>query len=365
MSDDAPGLGGQGDDLAPMISSVQTRVIADARGAYLTGNFKALIKQMDDQQRITFRKGVIRFVIDTLHTDILQAAQSRNPDLFAYLSEVDQWLADTTEANQRQINERSRTPGSISAHIPLEAGLRLISLAIVTESPYDFADCAARGLDTAMALPFVRGQVIWSLVKEWYHEAAWCILCSAKLPPHPQISPDRITSLFADAERWYRLRSLGLLIYSLNDEHRESFRRVMLCEALRLITAVPVQVWPDGILPIIEQVRRWHADPEMLTIEAHYEVVNRIESFPETSTSYKALQALVGTFAPTINYDEDEIDLPHVVHLPRLAWETHAITARRSRREKQIVRQTVLDWQIEAAWAILHDTPIPPLELTP
>jgi hypothetical protein len=47
------------DDNAPMISGRGTKVIADARGAYLAGNLSALIKHLDETQQLQFRQVVL------------------------------------------------------------------------------------------------------------------------------------------------------------------------------------------------------------------------------------------------------------------------------------------------------------------
>src|SRR5688572_259845 len=58
-------------DNSPMISSVLTRVIADARGAYLAGNLKALWDHMNPGQQLRFRQELTRqalYFVDQLIT---------------------------------------------------------------------------------------------------------------------------------------------------------------------------------------------------------------------------------------------------------------------------------------------------------
>ena len=62
MSDDLSPMLSQGaHDNAPMISGRGTKIIADARGAYLAGNAAALIERLDERQQQAFRLAVIAF----------------------------------------------------------------------------------------------------------------------------------------------------------------------------------------------------------------------------------------------------------------------------------------------------------------
>jgi hypothetical protein len=56
---DEPMLPRPTDDNAPMISGRGTKVIADARGAYLAGNLRALVEQMDVPQLMAMRLALI------------------------------------------------------------------------------------------------------------------------------------------------------------------------------------------------------------------------------------------------------------------------------------------------------------------
>jgi hypothetical protein len=58
-SGDEPRLGGHPADNAPMISSVQTRVLAALRGAYLAGNLDALLDAMTEPQQRRYHQAVI------------------------------------------------------------------------------------------------------------------------------------------------------------------------------------------------------------------------------------------------------------------------------------------------------------------
>lgn len=66
-SGDEPMLSQSADDNAPMISRRGTKIIADARGAYLAGNFDALIKMLDEAETRYFNLGCLERLTDLAH----------------------------------------------------------------------------------------------------------------------------------------------------------------------------------------------------------------------------------------------------------------------------------------------------------
>jgi hypothetical protein len=94
---DEPQLGGRSDDNAPMIGSVQTRVIVSARGAYTVGNLDALVGLMDEDQQTLFKQTIIeeyfdrieRRVVDGINADGLQI-----PELLPAFIMARDWIYD-------------------------------------------------------------------------------------------------------------------------------------------------------------------------------------------------------------------------------------------------------------------------------
>lgn len=90
-----------GDDNAPMISSVETRAIADLRGAYLAGNLRALIERMDEAQQFRFRQAMVKLGL-WLHDQAVFRRESDPPpsepffDVFYDL--IEQWSQQPSEA---------------------------------------------------------------------------------------------------------------------------------------------------------------------------------------------------------------------------------------------------------------------------
>src|SRR5688572_25152191 len=102
---DEPQLGGQDHDNAPMISGRGTKIIADARGAYLAGSFDGLFGAMTAEQQLIFRQAVIRQMRNLMYAEIEQAAVQQ-PFLAEALSEIDDWLCAPTPENQQRIEVR-------------------------------------------------------------------------------------------------------------------------------------------------------------------------------------------------------------------------------------------------------------------
>src|SRR5687768_9152199 len=65
---DEPMLPQPADDNAPMISGRGTKIIADARGAYLAGNLRALISHLNEMQQLRFRQAFVRQAIWAIET---------------------------------------------------------------------------------------------------------------------------------------------------------------------------------------------------------------------------------------------------------------------------------------------------------
>jgi hypothetical protein len=74
---DEPMLPQPTDDNAPMISGRGTKVIADARGAYLAGNLIALIDQMDNTEWRQFKRTVLSEMFRAI--DRWFAVEANNP----------------------------------------------------------------------------------------------------------------------------------------------------------------------------------------------------------------------------------------------------------------------------------------------
>src|SRR5688500_8594422 len=96
-SSDEPQIGGQATDNSPMISSVVTKVIADARGAYLAGNLGALWDRMNEDQRRVFQRGLVRQAL--WYAERLLPPDTEHQVQRACLDAVQRWLEDGSAAS--------------------------------------------------------------------------------------------------------------------------------------------------------------------------------------------------------------------------------------------------------------------------
>jgi hypothetical protein len=183
--DDSPALGGQADDDAPMISSVQTRVIADARGAYLAGNLDALIGRLSPAQQLAFRQAVVRQCIHTLEQRLVPDLEN-DQDAYKGLHFARRWLDDPDSVNVEQAKIAALgeiIDGGVRYHDYHEVFLEPIFLIAAD----DLSQAARHAIHavTTVALWAPRGegaQEIIEAARRWQVEAAWAILRDQPIP---------------------------------------------------------------------------------------------------------------------------------------------------------------------------------------
>src|SRR5438045_5218435 len=95
MSDNAPMLSQSDQDNAPMISGRGTKIIADARGAYLAGNLHGIVQHFNEDQAHTFRRALMRQGIALAES--LLRYENGMPELPA-LEQLRQWAASDIPA---------------------------------------------------------------------------------------------------------------------------------------------------------------------------------------------------------------------------------------------------------------------------
>jgi hypothetical protein len=95
-------------DNAPMISGRGTKIIADARGAYLAGNMYALFDLMNEEQRCQFNRGCLKHLIDLAYREIVaHGITDREQRVF------DAFYAGFQDSADNDIRELLRTEGYV------------------------------------------------------------------------------------------------------------------------------------------------------------------------------------------------------------------------------------------------------------
>jgi hypothetical protein len=179
-------------DNAPMISSVQTRAIADARGAYLAGNLRALADKMDADQQMRFRQALMRQGIAIAES--LFRYEAGMPEVPA-LEVLRDWAEHGTPFEPPDTFDLLGTdPDAIYAaphtYLSLQAQITLMLPRVVTEP--DLVEAAAWALAAIdlrrMSMYRTRGPRDDAMIerltvaKQWQIDAAWAIVQRRDVP---------------------------------------------------------------------------------------------------------------------------------------------------------------------------------------
>src|SRR5688572_29087597 len=228
--DDSPALGGRSDDNAPMISSVLTRVIVSARGAYTVGNLDALVGHMSAEQRLAYKRAIIRQILGVFKAEIAERA-STSPALHDLLSDMDRWLDEPTDDHAAALSQRINT---LEANIPLDFGLQKLAYAVSYQPP-DFPRYVRGIIAESGSIPALHTEVLTALVADWQLEAAWAVLRGTAIPPEPKIDSVTLENLLGDAHWCYEKRLLNLLARQFSLAQWMQFHRAILHQALWLV----------------------------------------------------------------------------------------------------------------------------------
>src|SRR5688572_29488015 len=98
---DEPMLPQPGDDNAPMISGRGTKVIADARGAYLAGNLEALIDAMTEDQQQRFRLAIWSEAFNILRA-LLRIRKLDDPSMHPSLAVLERFTRNPADPDTYQ-----------------------------------------------------------------------------------------------------------------------------------------------------------------------------------------------------------------------------------------------------------------------
>jgi hypothetical protein len=367
-SGDEPRLGGTGEDDAPMISSVQTRVIADARGAYLAGNFRALIKLLNDDQRRAFGAALVTQAL--WHVDRLVESGYAS-DRHA-IAEIRSWLADLEPvsaeryANLAQFFVLDGTETHLISQLAMYAQ-RFISYYVVLHDEVIGARFAGTIAAAVSDLEHFHTVGSWdradthrasrravSAARRWQAEAIRALLQNRELPALEGFISE-------DAQGEYRSHNLPALIERMTAQQRSRFKRALLMQLASSLTARDVDAdLAEGWQTLISALNAWVAaqsSAETVIISAQ-QVIQTIERrlwdsrlpVPTEPRPYRIMR--IAQDVKKMMTDGDDLE--------RIA-EGIAITL----LEQGWSGRSPNWWQIESAWAILHDDPIPPLEIAP
>lgn len=177
MSDNSPQLGGQDTDDTPMISSVQTRIIVSARGAYQARNLDALIAHLSEPQTAEFRRALIRQSIALLEPRLPPSDQTWGEYMGIHTAR--QWLDNPAAVDLK------RAVAAAQMDI-LDGNVRYFDYSEVMHYPIfaidapDLAKAAQWVRYIAKGLGLVGGV---DSAHQWQLDAAWALITDHPLPP--------------------------------------------------------------------------------------------------------------------------------------------------------------------------------------
>lgn len=202
VTDDEPMLPQPSGDNAPMISGRGTKIIADARGAYIVGNLRALIGQMTEMQQLQLRQTIVRQLLmlsERVFNPLIESDWLTTSEAYYYVRAlVEQWLVlPNTDAIIHGVIERQEAlydeADNFGGDWPLSLAIacaRMITaplIEVVASSSLTVGELAQ--FEQAPTTPTENFSVVKTARRamyRWQLDAAWSILQGRQPPPFPE-----------------------------------------------------------------------------------------------------------------------------------------------------------------------------------
>jgi hypothetical protein len=181
----SPMLSQPADDNAPMISGRGTKVIADARGAYIVRDLRGLLWRMDDRQILRFREAFVRQAVGYAERQI---DFSEHPNERDSLALIHAWLDQPTG-----LETHFFAPDSLEDHLSRYAARFRFHQATSQHAYYALRVIHALTIRTVglaawqpvFIAPPNATRTHQQIAHRWQIEAAWAILQGKQPPPIP------------------------------------------------------------------------------------------------------------------------------------------------------------------------------------
>jgi hypothetical protein len=361
--DDSPSLGGHSpDDNAPMISSVLTHAIADARGAYLAGNLDALIGHMSTEQRIRFRQLLLEMALyflegvpdderdEPYRSRALDAAQ-------AYLAAATPEAASAAVQAARRVHHVGEGPWHDPQYV-----LDDFSLGIVHILDSTLLASAYTVRRTSIAAHFTNsltGAALYSIFKQRQIEAAWHLLQRREHSLARPVMQAEIDAALADAALLYRDHHLLPLSRLMSVAQQMRFKQAVVHQALDSAEALwQSQEIDADVRALLDAARRWLHIPDADSQESARTLTARlpdhrrvpIRSTTRPDEGYRAAYYAARAAAQPDPHEaaRQAINAIYPGGIPEGPHFNGLSTGRQ--------------WMLDAAWAILHDQDPPPIK---
>jgi hypothetical protein len=370
IPDNSPRLGGQSDDLSPMISSMGTKIIADARGAYLAGNLDALIEAMREDQRLDFKMAMLRQAYTYFQTSILQvpAAEPEHPILYQLAEQIGMWLQQSGHIDSGGLRS---SLDSLMTHPQTDQERNLYILIEVTADLHlDLSPAAikrAAHLFNRIDLP-VHHNARHVVMHQWHLDLAWSILGGLRQPGAPSFDEYGAKFQPDDLHRVYHYGNLAVLTSVMTQDQLNYFRSLILTEPLRLIEHLPIPAeWQSAVRAQIRKLRRWLRGANEPTPGQYYKFTVAMNLLHDPDDYRLRAISVAGQALRLLTRDGRMLEgnAAYGAHSAALAiaYASASTIASHQHEAAERASRNVDRWHLELAWAILNDTPIPPLEL--
>jgi hypothetical protein len=366
-TDDSPALGGQAPDDAPMISSVQTRVIADARGAYLAGNLDALIGHMGTEQQRQFRRALVEMAL--YYLEPLSPEQWDSPYRTPSVEVARAFLAARTSESIRAAIEASRTVHMIGdgpflapdeQEYVMDKWSIVIARVIQGSRKTELMNLDGAAAEAMGILPTTDEAsyfALKSIFRQRILDGAWELLHGREVSLARPVPGSEIDATLTDADRMYLDGNWVALVRLMNAERQMRFKKRIVRQSIALAEALPPLEGQDKRgYALLEAVHRWLEDQgqDVQPLQALAAVNPGIAEGlvwggRREIEHYAASCNAVGAAA--------EKDVTRAAHMALL------IEYFRSVRDTPVLRRwrVAEQWRLDTAWAILHDQDPPPI----
>jgi hypothetical protein len=374
-SGDEPGLGGHSDDNSPMISSVQTRAIVSARGAYTVGNLDALIELMTERQKTSFRITLIAHAFSYAKTTILQypGEEYRYPVLYDLAQQVDKWLQHPASLDVSML-EISLNFTVEDQYIVGEEALYDLLQAVVDLYTDQSNHAVLR--TTFLMYPFylyppMPDELLELVIHQWHLDLAWSLLTRAARPPAPVIDGTGILRLpQVELSKRYESGDLAGLTQMMTHSRMAEFRTLILTVMLEHTRQIKFpHSWRSVERMWLDTFAHWLWEFDRPTAQEYYDFTTAMNRLQGGNDYHLRAIATAGRSLRLLSRDETLFIKNCYYGAGSTARASGYALAANAQAEPGAVAERITaaihKWHLDVVWAILHDEPIPPLELAP
>jgi hypothetical protein len=364
MTDDlSPMLPQPIDDNAPMISGRGTKIIADARGAYLAGHLGGVIGRLEEIQQHTFRQAALNFMLwyadqAFQHLDLNTNVRVSFEEIKASLLQreipdpppnVIHWGDDDYDTATRRVSRLLDTLESVQSSSSIfEFTQNAMSAALTAYSA-----------ERVLRIPALNSRIFQDemrntarmefLIWRYMLEAAWLLL-------HGR-NPLTVQDFLTDERQFgYRSADLESIVNRMNEHQRMQFKLLLIRQGIDEVCRV---LPPDGNHTAehqcLDAAREWLDTPGDATLRVVMTAHKSLTRFdrPAAQRTLRNVSSLM-----------DAIRISNVVRVAKMVLEIAEHSADPESESQPLENQNkALWWQVEAAWAILIDQLVPPIEM--